>query len=94
MDGLTMLYTRRSVRSFKTDAVADDIIGNIVRAGQLAATARNVQPWEFVVVKTADVRRQIAAVTENGKFIEHAPVCIAVLCQDTKYYLEDGAAAT
>lgn len=93
MDGLHMLFTRRSIRSFKTDPVGDAIVADIVRAGQLAATGRNVQPWEFVVVRSPEVRAQIAAVTENGKFIETAPVCIAVLCQDTKYYLEDGSAA-
>ena len=32
--------------------------------------------------------------TDYGKFIKDAPVCIAVFCKDTKYYLEDGSAAT
>ena len=31
---------------------------------------------------------------ENGRFISGAKACIAVFCADTKYYLEDGAAAT
>jgi nitroreductase len=32
--------------------------------------------------------------TDHGPFIADAPVCIAVLAKDTKYYLEDGSAAT
>jgi nitroreductase len=30
----------------------------------------------------------------NGKFLAQASACIAVFCSDTKYYLEDGCAAT
>jgi nitroreductase len=32
--------------------------------------------------------------TDYGPFIADAPICIAVLAKDTKYYLEDGSAAT
>jgi nitroreductase len=60
----------------------------------MAATARNVQPWEFVVVTDAVMRRRIALESVTGPFIADAPVCVVVLCQDTKYYLEDGCAAT
>jgi nitroreductase len=38
--------------------------------------------------------RRIANTTDYGKFIADAPVCVLVLCRDTKYYLEDGSAAT
>ena len=31
--------------------------------------------------------------TSYGSFIAAAPVCIAVYCRDSKYYLEDGSAA-
>ena len=40
------------------------------------------------------VRSEIASIADYGKFIADAPVCIAVFCKDTKYYLEDGCAAT
>jgi len=64
------------------------------RAARLAPTARNVQPWEFVVVTEASKRRQLAALTDHGKFIAEAPVCVAVLSHETKYYIEDCSAAT
>ena len=40
------------------------------------------------------IRRQLADLTDCGKFIAEAPVCIAIFSQETKYYLEDGSAAT
>ena len=93
MDALEALKTRRSTRNYKPDPVPKELIEEAVDCGRLAATARNVQPWEFVVVTDPGKRKQIADLAEYGKFIVHSPVCIAVLCQDTKYYLEDGSAA-
>ena len=94
MDALEALRTRRSCRRFAAKDVGPDLIDQILDAGRLAATARNEQPWEFVVVTDGAARREIAAMTDYGPFIADAPVCIAVLAAGTKYYLEDGAAAT
>ena len=94
MDALEALWTRRSCRQFTAKPVPRDFVEKVVDAGRLAATARNDQPWEFVVVTDAATRRDLAALAEYGKFIADSPVCIAVLAKDTKYYLEDGSAAT
>jgi len=93
MDALEALRTRRSCRRFTAREVTHDLIEKVVDAGRLAATARNDQPWEFVAVTDKAARRDIAAMTDYGPFIADAPVCIAVLAKDTKYYLEDGSAA-
>ncbi len=94
MDAIECLKTRRSVRVYKNKPVPREILEDIVDCGRLAASAINIQPWAFVVVTDADVKRRIADTTDHGKFIEQAGACIAVFCQDTKYYLEDGSAAT
>ncbi len=60
----------------------------------MAATAINIQPWEFVVVTEPRKLASIAAATDFGKFIAQAAACILVLCRDTKYYLEDGCNAS
>jgi nitroreductase len=86
---------RRSVRVFKAEAVSDTQIEKILLAASLAPTARNVQPWEFVIIKDQKKREKLATLASpNGTFLKQAPVCIAVFCQGTKYYLEDGSSAT
>jgi nitroreductase len=92
MDGLEMLYTRRSVRAFSDKPVSDDALQKIVKAGLSAATARNLQPVRIVIVKDAELKKRLASLTDYGKFIKNAAVCLAVLSEDTKYYLEDGSA--
>lgn len=94
MEPMEVLTHRRSVRKYKPDPVSREVLEKIVDAGRLAPTARNVQPWEFVVVTDAARRRRIADISEYGKFIADAPACIVVLSKPTKYFLEDGSAAT
>ena len=94
MDAIEMLKTRRAVRAYTSEPVPKKTIQDIVDCGRLAATAINIQPWEFVVVMDPALRRRLAETSDHGKFIADAPVCVVVLCQATKYYLEDGSAAT
>ena len=94
MDALEVLWKRRSIREYKDKTIPKDILEKIVDAARFAATARNVQPWEFVVVTNSQTLQSISELAENGRFIARAKACIAIFCSDTKYYLEDGCAAT
>ncbi len=88
------IKNRHSIRNFANKPIATDLLEKLIDAARLAPTARNVQPWEFIVVTKKDTLRALAELTENGKFIADCPCCIAVFCKNTKYYLEDGSAAT
>lgn len=94
MDAIECMKTRRSIRAYQDKPVPKEVIEDIVDCGRLAATAINIQPWRFVIVQDAAMRQEIADTTDHGKFIAQAPVCIVVFSEDTKYYLEDGSAAT
>jgi nitroreductase len=92
---LEFFERRRSIRKFKAKPVSDEDIRKVLYAASLAPTARNVQPWEFIVVKDEALRRDMARLAwKNGPFIAEAPVCVVVVSQKTKYYLEDASAAT
>ncbi|MGA3263572.1 MAG: nitroreductase family protein [Terracidiphilus sp.] len=94
MDAIEVLKTRRCIRAYTAEPVARNVIEDIVNCARLAATARNEQPWEFVVVTEREALRRIASLTDYGKFIADAAACVVVLCKDTKYYLEDGCNAS
>ncbi len=94
MDALEVIFQRSSARKFESKPIAREILEKLVDAGRLAPSARNVQPWEFVVVTSQETIRQLAQMGENARLLEKAAACIAVFCKDTKYYLEDGCAAT
>lgn len=94
MDTLKAIAQRYSVREFTETRLTADVLEEIVDAGRLAPTARNEQPWEFIIVADREALKRIGGMTDHGTFIAAAAACIVVLCRDTKYYLEDGCAAT
>lgn len=94
MDALEAIKKRRSIREYSDKLIPREAIEKIVDAGRFAATARDVQPWEFIVITDPATLKSIAGIAKNGNFISGAQAGIAVYCSDTKYYLEDGCAAT
>lgn len=94
MDLLRAIQIRRSIREFKDQPIPKEALEKIVDAARFAATARGIQPWEFIVITEPPTLQKIAGLAENGRFFAQAKAGIAVFCQDTKYYLEDGCAAT
>lgn len=91
---LELLKIRRSVRAFQDRNIPKEQLQEIVDAARFAPTARNVQPWEFVVITDRNKLAEIANLGQNAKFMAQAAACIAVFSTATNYFLEDGSAAT
>ncbi len=51
--------TARSMRWLKPDPVDPDLVTRVIWAGTRASSPNNVQPWEFVVVTSAQAKRRI-----------------------------------
>lgn len=94
MDFFEVVKNRCSIREFSEKKISESNLEKIIDCARFAPTARNEQPWEFIVVAKKQALKVIADITDHGKFIKEAATCIAVICRDTKYYLEDGCAAT
>ncbi len=64
-DRLTMplgeaIYTLRAIRRLKTDPIPDADLDTILEAATQAPNGGNLQPWHFLVVRDADLRRRFA----------------------------------
>ena len=57
---------QRACRTFRPDAVADDLVERVLEAATFAPSAENRQPWEFVVVRDARVRARIGDLTRQA----------------------------
>jgi nitroreductase len=93
MDAIEAVKGRRSVRLYEERPVPRELIEEIIDTARLAPTADNIQPWEFVVITEPSTRRNIADLTDWGKFIAQSGACVAVYAKAVKHYLEDGSAA-
>ena len=94
MENLQLLKSRRSVRAFQDKSISKVELEKIVDAARFAPTARNVQPWEFVVITDKNKLNMLANLGQNVKFMDQAAAAIVVFSADTNYFLEDGSAAT
>lgn len=47
---IASVENRRSIRRYKSAAVPKNLIEEVLKAGALAPSSKNRQPWKFVVV--------------------------------------------
>lgn len=94
MDAIKCLKERRCVRTYLDKEIPKSVLKDIVDCARLAPTARNTQPWQFVVITDRETLLRMGEISTHGKFIKDSAACILVFCQDYDYYLEDGCAAT
>lgn len=81
IDGLFMelLSSRRSIRNFADRPVAQEQVARLLEAGRLAPSRANSQPWRFVVVRDAELRRRLFRAVYHQEMVLQAPVLITVL---------------
>jgi nitroreductase len=55
-----VLYRRRAVRSYRPDMIAAERIDRLLDAAVHAPTARDQEPWQFVVVQNRELLKRIS----------------------------------
>lgn len=94
MDTSQAILSRASVREYTDKPVPRELLEKLVDAGRMAPSARAVEPWEFVVITDRAKIDKIASIAPNGRFLNSAQAAIIIICAETKYFIEDGCAAT
>ena len=57
---LENINNRRSVRNFTNKEISKEILETIIKAGNMAPSGSNVQPWRFVVITDPSARQKLA----------------------------------
>ncbi|MGC8798444.1 MAG: nitroreductase family protein [candidate division WOR-3 bacterium] len=76
MEFYEVIRRRMSVRAYKPDPVPDEVLNRILEAGRLAPSAKNLQPWKFIVVRDDKIRQELVPACRNQAFIAQAPLVI------------------
>jgi nitroreductase len=77
MDFYEVIKTRRSVRSFKADAIPDDVLERVLDAARIAPSGSNRQPWRFIVIRDPALKVRLVPSCHGQRFIATAPIVIA-----------------
>jgi nitroreductase len=94
------IRSRRTIRRFKPDPVAEEKVQMILEAGRWAPSFSNLQPWKFILIKDPGFKNALGEAAKRSVLhwgIHEAPVVI-VVCVDCRvdplHASETGAAAT
>ena len=89
MDTFEAIKTRRSIRKFKKREIPDDLTEKILEAGMYAPSARNQQPWHFILVTREELKEKLMKAHPYASMLREAPLAILV-CGDTDLELSHG----
>ena len=78
MDFLSLAERRYSVRAYKSDTIADELMRKVLSAALLAPTACNRQPFRLLVLPTRGSEKQLLRIYPRSWFVE-APCVIAIV---------------
>ena len=78
METLDAIRARRNVRQFTDQAIPVADLDRILAAGRLAPSAKNWQPWDFVVVTDREQLRRLSTVWQGGGHVAGAAAAIAL----------------
>ena len=86
-----VINTRKSIRKFKPDKIFENLIEDLINCARLAPSAKNRQPWKFIITKDT-LKNKIAevmiekepksnnnSVVATANAIKQAPILILVL---------------
>ena len=101
-DLLQLIMTRTSIRAFLDRPVPDETVEQLLKAAMAAPSAKNSQPWAFVVIRDRELLEKLGNSLPNAKMTATAPVAV-VICgvldkalpgEAREYWIQDAAAAT
>ena len=79
MDVIEAIVSRKVQRAFRPDPVEPQKLRKIVDAGRHAMSARNLQPWQFLLIRDRQKLGEIGALCSTGRFVADAPSAVVIL---------------
>ena len=82
---MNSIFTRRSIRVYTAQPVEEEKIERILRAGMQAPSAKNEQPWEFLVVRNRDKLIQLSQAHDYSHMVAGADTAIITLANTAPF---------
>jgi nitroreductase len=79
MDTFQAIVSKRDTRRYADLPVPDEVVERVLQAGRIAGSARNRQPWRFVVVESEDRRARLAEAVYAPENVLGAGLVVAIV---------------
>jgi nitroreductase len=96
------ILERKSVRTYAKREVSEDQLNQLLKAAMAAPSARNSQPWAFVVINKREILNNLSSLLPNAKMLSEAQAAI-IVCgnmekalegEGREFWVQDCSAAT
>ncbi|MBO3463472.1 nitroreductase family protein [Aetokthonos hydrillicola Thurmond2011] len=89
LDVPSAIAQRRSIKSFKSDPIAPELLKQLIELTVAAPSSYNLQQWRIVVVQDEEQKKALAAAAWNQKQIIEAPVTFVFAADADAWKEED-----
>lgn len=76
-----VLLNRRTIRKYRSEAVSDDLLNDLLKAGSRSSTTGNMQVYSIIVTKDENRKRELSPLHFDQKMVIEAPVLLT-FCAD------------
>ncbi|MDD4892095.1 MAG: nitroreductase family protein [Phycisphaerae bacterium] len=90
MDVLNAIMNRRSVRAYSPKPIPADVMERMRKVLRAAPSACNNQPWHFIFVTDAELKKQVAKAARDQMWIADAPAIVVACGYPDKAYKKMG----
>lgn len=84
-----LIFKRTSVRKYTDQQVTGEQIEMLLKAAMAAPSAKNVQPWEFIVIQKRETLLKITEFHPYSSMLKEAPLAIVVCGNESKITIGD-----
>jgi len=81
--GIEFLRSLRQSRRFTDKPVPREVLDDLLEVARWTGSAKNSQPWEFVVVEDRETLRQIAQAGAYAGFLEGVALAVVIVLNGT-----------
>jgi nitroreductase len=93
METLETIRTMLAVRRYQDKPVPEATLRRVVEAGRLTGSAKNLQPWHFIVVQDRKTLQKLGALARTGAHVAQAAAAVVVAVDRTPFAVSDASRA-
>ncbi len=86
MDVEAAIRARRSIRKYKTRAIQEEALYDLLDAARLSPSSMNRQRWNIIVVTDEETRKKLVLVSGNQKFVGSCSAYLVGVTEPGAYY--------
>ena len=93
MDETRLLRSHRSVRRYAPTPIPEEVLLDVVEAARWTGSAKNLQPWEVVVVREKGLLAELSRCGPYAEHAEGAAALVVLVMDDARWAFDCGRLA-